>query len=517
MQRRHFIGALPVALAATAVPAALANPPATPVYKTSVNAIDFGVVADGGAVNGTDNTAAMTQAINYCIEHELELILPAGDIDLRGGLVIAPINGGDALKISGVDAGSQGTRLWIKADAPAFTIKTQCTLENFGIMGDAVAVGGRGQQDGVLLYGVNLRLAPTPEEPNRIVNDGVGNVYLRNIVFDGCQNSIHLFGVVFYSYFENIRWFSCVNAHVNGAGDPARDKPGYAVAFLQCQMSPPSGKYGFYLENAGSVVLSDCALSPAKLSEQCFRLVSNASLSGIHQIDNTVFEGSVKEALRIDGLGTPCRFMFFSNCYFNQSGAAADAITLVNAEHIYFSNCYISGTNAGVTFQGRAKKISLTNCEFQIGGAVPVIRTLPGSAVHGLDIVAPNYDGAQRFLELGNAAVGEISRIHVSGGVLGVNPSPVNCQSQDASKVMILNTNNAQTRAGGTASFSGGTSLFTIGHGLLGKPSKFSVVPGNAAAGDAEIRWIDADSGFIRVQCKGVASGETRWVWNAET
>ncbi|MGO4781425.1 hypothetical protein AB4084_38660, partial [Lysobacter sp. 2RAB21] len=88
-----------------------------------------------------------------------------------------------------------------------------------------------GQQDGVLLYGVNLRLAPTPEEPNRIVNDGVGNVYLRNIVFDGCQNSIHLFGVVFYSYFENIRWFSCVNAHVNGAGDPARDKPGYAVAF----------------------------------------------------------------------------------------------------------------------------------------------------------------------------------------------------------------------------------------------------------------------------------------------
>jgi hypothetical protein len=35
----------------------------------------------------------------------------------------------------------------------------------------------------------------------------------------------------------------------------------------------------------------------------------------------------------------------------------------------------------------------------------------------------------------------------------------------------------------------------------------------NAAAGDAQIRRVEADSGFIRVQCKDV----THWVWNAGT
>lgn len=506
MQRRHFLGALPVGLAAAAAPAALANPPAEPVYKGSVNATDFGVVADGS----TDNAAAMAQAIDYCTRRELELVLPSGDIALFGGLTIDAVDGSEGIKIRGTDAGTQGSRLLIRANAPALTIKAQCTLENFGIIGDAVALGaGREQQDGVLLYGVK----PVDAQGR---NPGIGNVYLRNIVFDGCQNSIHVFGVVFYSYFENIRWFACVNAHVNGAGVAATDKAGYALQFFQCQMTSGQGKYGFYLENAGSVILSDCMMSPAKLSENCFRLVSNAALSGIHQIDNTVFEASVKAALRIDGQGGACRFVFCSNSYFNQAGIDADAIELYDAEHLYFANCYISGTNAGVTFRGRAKRINLANCEFQIAGNVPVVRTLPGSSVHGLDIVAPNYDGGQRFLELGNAAVGQISRIHVSGGTLGVSAKPVNCQPQDANKVMVLNTNNQQTRGGGVAAFGGGNS-FAIAHGLLGRPARFSVTPANAAAGDAEIRYVEADESFIRVQCKNAAGGETKWAWQAET
>ncbi|WP_223619378.1 hypothetical protein [Lysobacter sp. ESA13C] len=518
MQRRHFIGALPIGLAATAIPAAMADPPPTPISRGSVFAIDFGVLADGTS----DDSAAMTRAIDYCIINELELILPSGNIVLNSGLTIEPINGRDAIKISGIDAGTQGSRLCIKANAPALTIKCQCTLENFGIIGDAVSLdedgqaGTRAQQDGVLLYGIR------PDENGK--NLGIGNIYLRNIVFEGCNNSIHIYGIVFYSYFENIRWFTCLNAHVNGAG-PSTDLPGYAVQFWQCQMTAARGKYGFYLENAGSVVLSDCMISPAKLTENCFRLVSNATHSGIHQISNTVFEGSVKEALFIDGGGTngqpkPCRFMYFSNCYFNQSGETADAITLYNAEHLYFSNCYISGTKAGITFRQRAKRISLINCEFQLGGDPPehAIRTLPGAAVHGLDIVAPNYDGNQRFLELGHAAVGEISRIHVSGGTLGVNPVPVNCQPQDANKVMIHNTNNTQTRNGGVAVFGGGgQSTYAIPHGLLGTPAKFGVVPNSAAAGDAEIRLVQVDGSYVHVQCKNPGNGDIRWAWHAET
>jgi hypothetical protein len=70
-----LIGYLPAGAVPTTVQAKL---------RQSINAVDFGVTANGS----TDDTAAMQAAINYSISSDLRLILPAGSIKITAPLTI---------------------------------------------------------------------------------------------------------------------------------------------------------------------------------------------------------------------------------------------------------------------------------------------------------------------------------------------------------------------------------------------------------------------------------------------
>lgn len=457
----------------------------------NVDAVEFGVVADGV----TDCSTAMQNAINYCAANERTLVLPAGDILLNTGLT----HSSGSLHIRGTTAGTQGTRLLIKANAPAITITAQATIEHVGIVGEQN--GTKTLQAGVYI-------------------NNTSNVDLNHVVFDGCYDSIKLYDVCFYCNFHNIRWFSCVRAHVYGTGVSAA---GYAVQFSNCQMTPTTGQYGFYLENAGSLILSDIMMSPANLSERCFMLVSNSALAGLHQINNCVFEGSVKEALRVEGTsGSPIKHLQFNNCYFNQSGNPQDAITLLHCEYVLFSNCLISGTGAAaVTLAGNVKYTSFTNVTFPGAHTSAVVRALAGATLDTLNIVNAAYTGSLRFLDLTAITSGNINRVSVSGGYLGSHANPLIVTTADSSKVRCTTVGNTQTRNGGIATFSGtgAISLFTIAHGLLNTPTKFQVVPNSVDAGTAEIREVTVDAVNVYVQCKASAASGTnnvKWSWMAE-
>jgi hypothetical protein len=458
--------------------------------RDTVHAKDFGVVANGS----TDDYAAMQKAITYAAGLEAELHLPPGDIYLSAGLV----HNAGALCIRGSEAGSQGTRLLNKANTPCITISAQCTIENIGVIGENNPA--KTNQAGMLL------------------TDGTQNVYVRSVTFDGCYDSIQLVDTVFFCYFEKIRWFSSVRNHVRGTGTSA---PGYAVAFIQCQgTSPTQNGDCLYFENAGSLVFADCAFSPATATGRCLRLVSNASLSGIHQFSNTVFEGSVLEAVRIEGSTfAPIKYCYFSNCYFNQSGTGADAVTLVYVDGIHFTNSYFSGTGAAMSFAGNVKRLNVVNADLPGGGSVAMFRALPGATIDGVTLANINYTGANRIFDSSVVSAGNVLRVTISGGRIGTHASPINVNVADASQIRCTAVGSTQTRNGGIATFNGGVSLFAIPHGLLGTPTKFYAVSNSPDAGNAEVREVTVDSSNVYVQCKAGATAGTnnvKWSWSAE-
>lgn len=358
-----------------------------------VNAKDFGVVANGI----TDDTANLQKAIDFCAATESELHLPPGDIILNTGLTHST----GSLYLRGSQAGTQGTRLLIKANAPAITVTAQATIENVGFIGEQD--GAKTLQAGIYINNTN-------------------NVNVRDCVFSGCYDSIKLLDTCFYVDFTGLRMFDCVRAHFYGTGVTA---PGYAFQVSRMMMTPGLGQYGFYLENVGSIVISDSVMSPANLTERCFRWVSNATLSGDSRFSNVVFEGSVKEALRIEGTAlAPIKYAYFTNCYFNQSGVGQDAITLGYVDGISFVNSYISGTAAACTIYGDAKRVRFVNTDLPGGGSVAMFRAISGS-VDGLEIISPAYTGANRLLDLSALTAPNTKRVRVSRGTIGTHATPI--------------------------------------------------------------------------------------------
>lgn len=459
------------------------------VLREQVMAITFGVLADGV----TNCSALLQNAINEASTTERELVLPAGDI-VAYGLSIPP---GGRLYMRGSEAGTQGTRLLSKADVPIMVVEAgrQASIENVGFIGELD--GGKPNQAGLYLIDAQ-------------------NVNVRNCVFDNCYDSIKLQDTVFFCQVTDSRFFSVVRNQVRGSGSSG---PGYALRFSGCQITSPSaGADVLYFENAGSLVFSDMTISPATASGRCLRLVSNASLSGIHQFDNCVFEGSQLEALRIEGTGpNPIKYCYFSNCYFNQAGAGADAITLVNASNISFVNSYISGTGGSVLIDGPASHIRFVNTDHPGFNTPAVFRSSATGAVNHLDIINSNHNGATRFVDFSTRS--SLAAVKVRGGYLGSHASPFLVNAADVAQYSVDSTGFNQTRNGGTATFNGGVSTFTIAHGLLGAPRLFNVLSNTLDAGNAEIREVTADASNLYVQCKAAAAAgvnNVKWVWTAE-
>ncbi|MDG2526681.1 hypothetical protein P6166_15095 [Stenotrophomonas sp. HITSZ_GD] len=462
--------------------------------RDRVSARDYGVLADGV----TNDTLGLQAAINYCAANEKELELPEGDMVVQAGLTIPA---GGALYLRGSEAGTQGTRLVAKANAPVITVAAgqQATIENVGFIGES---------DPAKTFQMGVYL------------NNCQNVNIRHCTFDGLYDSIGLLNTVFYSQIVDSRFFTAVRSHIRGTGTSA---PGYAIRVSGCQMS-----YGYlggdtlYFENAGSLVFSDVGISPATGAGRCLRIVSNAAKSGIHQFDNCVFEGSALEACRIEGSTiAPIKYVYFSNCYFNQSGSGADAITLINVNNVSFVNSYVSGTGAGVTFAGACSHVRFVNADFPGFGTPAVFRALATAAVNHLDIFSAQYQGANKFMDLSLIPAESIAAIKIDGGYLGTNASPISLPSASAASQISVNSRGfTQTRNGGIASFNGGVSLFSIPHGLLGIPSRFGAVSNSLDAGNAEIREVTVDASFVYVQCKAGAVAGTnnvKWSWWAET
>lgn len=431
---------------------------------------------------------AFQAAINFCATNNRRLWVPEGDYRLDAGLTCSA----GPLTIEGEE--SERTRLYIRANAPCISVTAQqVTLRSFAIIGEQN--GAKTLQSGVYINNVNL-------------------ARLIDLSFTQCFNSVRMNDVVFYTELVRCKFFDCVFAHIRTEGTASA---GCAFQVLHCQGVPSQGQYCMYLENLGSLTMADTIWSPANVTEQCMRVVSRAVNAGVHLIKNVVFEGSVKEAVRLEGtVSLPINFFFFGNCYFNQSGAF-DAVTLLHTQYTSFSNCYLSGTGAGVTFDtGINRGSKFNNCDFQINGALPVIRGISGSVL-GLDIVAPTYNGAQRLLDLTALAAANVTGVNVIGGNVGNNGNPVQVPAAAAARVRQVGTlGNNRFEAGGVAQFNGGVSLFSIAHGLLTTPSVFQVVSNSLDAGNAEIREVTVDAVNINVQCKGSAAAGTnnvRWSW----
>ncbi|HVJ37287.1 MAG TPA: hypothetical protein VM687_05720 [Stenotrophomonas sp.] len=260
-----------------------------------MSARDYGVLADGV----TNDLAGLQAAINYCAANEKELALPEGEIVLQSGLTIPS---GGAIHIRGAEAGTQGTRLVIKANAPIITVAAgqQATIENVGFIGEMNAA--KALQSGVYLNNCN-------------------NVNIRHCTLDSLYDSVVMLDTVFYSQIVDCRFFQVVRNQIRGTGTSGS---GYAIRVSGCQVTSNvgTGTDVFYFENAGSLQFSDLMASPATSTGRCLRIVSNAAASGIHQFDNCVFEGSAQEVCRIEGNpGAPIKHVYFSNCDFIQSGA----------------------------------------------------------------------------------------------------------------------------------------------------------------------------------------------------
>lgn len=464
--------------------------------RDRVDARDFGVLADGA----TNDAPGLQAAIDYCSANEKELVLPEGDMVLQAGLVLPAMG---KLYMRGSEAGTQGSRLSIKVDAPIITIAAnqQGTLENIGFIGEFN--GTKTLQAGVYL------------------ND-CQNVNIRNCVFDNCYDSIKLLDTVFFCQIETCRFFNVIRSQIYGTGTSG---PGYAVRVSGCQVTAPSGGVDtFYFQNAGSLVFSDTMASPATSTGRCLRLVSNAPLSGIHQFDNCVFEGSTLEACRLEGApGDPIDYVYFSNCYFNQDGPTADAITFVNASNISFVNSMVSGFGAGATFEGACSNIRFVNTDLPGAANPAAFRALPTAAINHLDIYSAAYGGANRFMDLSLMPAANIAAIRIVGGFLGTHANPIALPAvpgASPSQVSVESRGFNMTRSGGITTFDGGVSTFFIPHGLLGTPSRFGVVPNTIDAGNAEIREVTVSSANVVVQCKASAAagtGNVGWSWFAET
>jgi Pectate lyase superfamily protein len=205
ISRRKLMPSLGAAGAAMMVGNNLLSKPPTAaahtVSDTVFNVKSYGAVGDGVA----NDTAAIQTAVNAAGLVQGTVFFPSGTYR------ITQINVNAVVKLEGIDASVAGSRLASAANAPMLYVTTPCTIENLALIGSRNASFTR--QDGIFI-------------------DNSNDVYVRNVFLVDMYNCIHIKDRVFYSFFDNVRFYSAENCLVYGEGAAPE---GYAVQFNNCQ------------------------------------------------------------------------------------------------------------------------------------------------------------------------------------------------------------------------------------------------------------------------------------------
>lgn len=441
-------------------------------------------------LDGTSTSNILTDLQTAADSEARRIIAPRGKFVVDGTVTVQS----SAFALEGEMAGTTGSRFHQQSNAPTFKFLGQGSLRNIGVIGTNNAL--HTSQAGVLI-------------------DGTNNVDLEGVVFDQNYDSIRVKDVSHYLRFHRLRMFEVIRRHIYGYGTGAA---GHQFDFTDSLITASTGQSAVYLENLGSMTMNGVVITPALMTERCLHIVSSATNAGLSQITGCVFEGSTKEALRVEGTaGSPVKYIHSANNYYNQSGTGQDAITLQHVYGFHSANDYISGTGAGITFDGNVDSVRILQPQFQVSSSTALIRSISGT-VGELEVRGPNFDGSQRFMDLTGAT--SIGKVYADGERFGTHASPFNIPAASASNVNIVSKACRQTRNGGVLTADGGVSLFTVAHGLLGTPTQFGATPNSVDAGTAEIREVTVDATNLYIQCKAGAAagtGNVKFAWWAET
>lgn len=462
-----------------------------------VSVFDFMTTAQIADVRATTKTLDVSvpfqNAINFCATNNRVLFVPTGHYRLDSQI---NINAGP-VTVEGEQR--DRTRLFARANAPCFNVTSiQFTLKNVTIEGEQN--GAKTLQVGVYVNNVNQFVA-------------------KDCTFTRLYNSIQLHEVSFYCEILDCIFGDNIFAHLKTTGTAAA---GNEFTMRGCQIIPATAQFGLHIENAGSMILTDCRFSPANMTGECLKFVSRATFAGVHKFVNTLFEGSGNNfgSVRLEGSGvSPINYVFFVNCYFNQNGTG-DCVTLLNTQYVTFTSCYFSGTNRALNINtGTNRGIKLVNCDFQLATLQPVILGTTPTKVLGLHVTNPTWTGSTRFIDLSSLAAADVDGVDVIGGDVGTHGDPILVPSAAAVRVRRVGTKGVNKfEAGGITTFSGtgAVSLFAIPHGLAATPTQFYAVPNSPDAGNAEIREVTVNGTNVNVQCKASAIAGTNnvsWSW----
>lgn len=356
------------------------------------NATDYGAKGDGV----TDDTLAFKAAIQKAVQTNGVVIVPP----LKDGLqyiitdtltIDTPIKIlGDTTSIGG------GSVVKITTNKPLFKANTQCKIYGLVIRG-------------------TLNVAYTSQVG--IYIDDTNGVSVEDCSFFDCYDNILVNETVFYSQIHRCTFYSCVNAMVRGQGTSAS---GYAFQISDTEVISSQGKYGFYFENAGSMVFDTVQLSPTLLSVSGVTFKSLATSAGVQQFSNCGFEPSALHAIELIGTElNPIRYVFFDNCYF---GSNTHTFYVEHVNDLFINNSYLTGDIAFYV-KNKAQNVKLSNVDFQTLSA-PITADPAASAI-SMDIIACNYGGTLPYVYLPFLLPDKIKRLHIVGGTVGINAEPI--------------------------------------------------------------------------------------------
>ena len=365
---------------------------------TFINVLDYGAVGDGV----TNNDVAFTNAIN------------AAKASVGRSLYIPP---GKYLKTISHDV----TELDVWGDPM-----------QFGQLGSAQITQVTNQpvftvvnSHGFGMHYISITGANNPALTNNIglkITDS-SNVRVHSCDFYYLYDSIQQLGECFYGQYSHIRGYNHGNCFFNGIGNT---NPGFDSHFNDCMITSTTGVYGFKFTQAGSVTLDSCIITPNGMSGASCFFDSDASLAGVHQISNCVFEsGQVGLYLK----GTPTqkiKFVQVSNSYI--ASPANDAMR-VDHGHATLSTCYFTSGNYAVKIYNRGNVI-MSNCDYQVLGT-PLTAD---SGATEVEYSSTNsvYQGGFQFVYLPFLDNVKVKRVDILGGDVGTNPTPADLPANTA-------------------------------------------------------------------------------------